>query len=818
MAKSKMTKNRLTLFVDGERVDLDGDAAITVSAKTVSYLTMEAGTKRRTKNMDVPVTPRNRKIFGAPEQATSLAKFNSAEHTARVEAEGAVVVEGRAFMIACGVEGYGGRACYTIGISDCADDWMQSAAATPLRSLDVPFSTTLRGSVIAESWSWDKPVRFLPVQRDGFEVQNPSANVFPPVKMLTYEDYHPFLHIRTMIERIFGSAGYSISSSFLSSGVFDRLYMSGNYEARSSAADREAMDFKAGRFAAASSSADVWGRVYADPYRSFNSLGNIVETANPDEQKNGMRADGVYDKGGCFRMDGDRVAFVPTREVTVAFRYNLLYTTDYYIASRDELKGFNRIYLGDGTEREFSMPNRFVDRKNAPTTNFTYRIVVFGYVAGSSYQIRYEELTNVLNQTYVSRTTSPFSARSTTFVTGSSRIRNIAIWVKPAGSGFYSRYTDDWAMYDGYVGERGRMDVEVEVTGNAEKISPSKPKFFDLIIFEGALEGMSLILDKKTTVTPVFAEYPSEGTQVEFSQLAVHDASCLDLLKAVSQMYNLHFYTDGSSKTVYIEPRTGFYNREVVDWSGKVDVSKPVVVTEPGRELGQQTCLAYRTGDGAVTRRNQAQRDILGQWIAPVGNKLADPVKTFRNPLFTASINRKGDFRNAPTAQLIQAGDRDSTESWKAGNLNFPPKVVFYAGMAALPVGEKWGWPSSGSTYPLLLFFEPELYVQIGSDQVALYQKGLSLCFEDREGMKGLNRYWAPMIDSCNDGKRIEACIALAPHEAGQLMRPNVTGRDMRALYRLSIGGDTALYRLEEVCDYDPSSPESTKCVFIREV
>ncbi|MFQ7503240.1 MAG: hypothetical protein ACLRMJ_09330 [Alistipes finegoldii] len=95
------------------------------------------------------------------------------------------------------------------------------------------------------------------------------------------DDYHPFLHVATLVETIFGEAGYRIESRFMESDLFRSLYMSGAYASRDTAALAARMGFFARRLSSATAKADYSGRVAANPNTALNSVGNIVETATP---------------------------------------------------------------------------------------------------------------------------------------------------------------------------------------------------------------------------------------------------------------------------------------------------------------------------------------------------------------------------------------------------------------------------------------------------------------------------------------------------------------------------------------------------------
>lgn len=116
------------------------------------------------------------------------------------------------------------------------------------------------------------------------------------------------------------------------------------------------MGFVAGRFEDVSAVADRFGRVYADPFTSVSSIGNLVDTADPDATAENGPIEGVYNHGGCFKTDDSgRIGYYPLEKIAVGFEYELKYRSDFRIANRDELMCFDRVYLDDDVERKFSV-------------------------------------------------------------------------------------------------------------------------------------------------------------------------------------------------------------------------------------------------------------------------------------------------------------------------------------------------------------------------------------------------------------------------------------------------------------------------------
>ncbi|MDL2319904.1 hypothetical protein LJC45_02090 [Alistipes sp. OttesenSCG-928-B03] len=821
----------MKIFIDNQEVDTDARTNVSLTLAVGSHTELDVSKTGYTKSIVVPMTVRNTGIFGGGQEMNAVARFNCTEHTARIETDGCTVMEGVPMLAQSA--GMAGGGYYRLNIIGAGKEWVKTAAATPLRSLGVEFGETVSATMIERSWTWDKPVRFLPVQRDGFRPENWEHSLFPPQKVLTYEDYHPFLHVKSVVERIFAAAGYRVDSEFFDSGFFASLYMSGNYPTRDVELVKSRMDFRAGRFAAASATADSMGRVYADPWRSVNSVGNIVETANPREERDGMTVAGGYSVGDYFRMEGGQMVFAPPTAVTMGFEYTLRFTTDYRIADRMTLAGFDRIYVGGEQEYSYTLANRNADRRGELRGDKTFKVFVFGHVAGAAYRLVWKEITNpdadagdLRDGDYVMRSSPTFSARSyaVTFATAN-RIADPLLTVRGAGNDF-AEYTEDWAMYDGYVEETGTVEVEAVVRSSPERILPSQPRRFDNVYFGGAAEGMSLKVSNLTTLKPYFVYHPAEGTHIDFQAVAAHSVSCLDVIKALKHMFNLWFLTDPLTRTVYVEPRDGFYrNDAVVDLAGRIDLQKPVAISEIGQDMPGLVTFGYAAGDAAVAAINMSEGGRLGSWSARLSNLFArQETRTYQNPMFAPSASETGAYSNAPSATLLRVGDAATD-----GQLNFAPRIVRYLGMAQLPAGETWGWPSHGGEYPFLAFHykgadnpysgeESNPESTFADDPQTLIRNGLSLCFEDRDGVAGIHRFYDSSVGLWNNGKRIEARVAMRPEEIEAIASPNRLGRDFRALYRLEIDGESALCRLEEVTDYNPAGREATGCVFVKEI
>lgn len=815
----------MELYIDNQKVDTYAGSRVSISLSVVAITDPKKGRVGYTKTIKLPMTALNDSVFKFAGEIHAKDRFNETLHSGRVEHEGAALIEGPIYLnrvhkndnsrsglagstSAAGASPYESVGFYEVYIIGAAKEWVAKVSAKRLGSTQIAYSRSVTGPNILASWTDSSPVKFLPVARETTPKDLSSGHIIPRMKVLSSDDYHPFIHAGTLLKQIFAENGYSVVSNFVNGLQFNNLYISGMYPTREVGALKANMDFLARRLWNGSATANYMGRVYANPYTSTNSVGNVVDTAQPEETGGLNTHKDVFTNNGCFQMDDKRVAFIPTGEVSVGFQYHLCYSSQFRMKNRSELTGFNKIYLGDNSSvREFTIANPYTDRRAAMRPLHSYNLIVFDFFASYKYQFLYTvRQANGSSVTYIVPVTSRVTAISTP---AGASIGNAVVQYRSGAMFSWQSYISDWAVYDGYISETGSIDLEVTMRTAPETVSPGKPKFFDGIFFEGAESGMKLTISDKSWVRPVFYAQPTEGVTLQFADVCAHAVSQMDFINAIRQMFNLCFLTDNSRKTITIEPYSTFYSNsaDIVDYTDRVDLGRPVTVEELGSDISRRMAWSYRTGDGAVARQNRTDVNAaqagytesgkggFGYWEAEVKNSAAtDQTSTWENHMFTPSISAQGVYLGAPSARLVQAGDSSATTLDRTEDLNFEAKIVRYEGVATLPSTERWGWPRAAANYPKIAFHAPE--------------SGYTLCFEDRDGCAGLgSTFWEGNVRLWNESRRVTVYLHLSAAD--------VEAVDFRALYRISLEGEECYYRLEEICDYDPEGL-STKCVFIK--
>lgn len=781
----------MELLIDQKVADLPLQTITIPAFDCRRFADPNASREGRKLQLTLPATAGNSLLFGQAHDPETGQRFNADYHTAALVAEGVILLQGQLRLLSASKQGY------RVELRESGSSWAQQAARRRIEALGVDYETTLNPTNIVASWSSDSPVKFLPIARDAYPQQSNSTDLLPAERLLSVDDYHPFLHLESLLRQLFAEAGYTIESRFFESELFRSLYMSGAYRSRDTTAAANRMGFLARRLTSVSAQANHLGRVYADPYTAAYSLGNVVESASPQA----VDADGVvlgelYNNGNCFGQDADgAICFTPSSAVSVGFEYYFKYTTDHRILSRTRLKGFDSIYLGAGSDLRFHLANRYVDRRDHLTAGYAYRAIVFDHEAGAHYRLRCE--VDGVEQTWVL-----FSERAALVTTPTAGvITNPAL--DHLEEGWWTPYTGDWALYDGYIEEEGQTTVEVRLRTTSEELAAGEVKHFDQLYFYGAEEGMTLTLDKCCSLRPRFLASVGFGATIRFEDLAQIDSYQITLLEAVAHLFNLRFVTDEATRTVQIEPYDDFYRPEPVDWSDRIDHTEPIRLIDSSIDLHEVQTWCYEAGDGAVKRWEEAAGRSFGSWSSQTASAAALlGEEVHRNPLFRPSLLIDGHYENAPSALLLQVGDRDSAEE---DGTNFTPRIVALLGMHSLPEGERWGYPAEEASYPLAVFHFA------GDEETA----PATLCFEDRDGVEGLHRFYDRQLRHLCEAGEIELTLRLAPHDYAALFALDHGGGDLRSRFRLATDEGVCFATLAHIGSYNPLTG-AVRCLFNR--
>lgn len=719
-------------------------------------------------------------LFGFAEQAYPSEQFNNEYHYGEVVEDGVVLFSG--VVSYCSTEYLDGVTYYNLRVVSGGATWADEAATTKLKETPIEATRIVDLSSISESWTDDNPIKMFPVNRDSYP-QAENSGLYEIYHPKLPQDYHPFISVKALMDNILCGDGYTLKSNFLSSPFFEKLMLSGAYKGMESENAYATMGFCAMRSTSSSATADDLGLVYVSLPKQNRNLGAFVDTVSSTTiNENGALCEGAYSTGGCFTFENGVPQFRPKRDMDVAYDLHFSYTTDYKLQSSKWLKGFTKIYIGSGTFVDVALPNPNIDRRNSIKANTKYKLYIFDYDATASYR-----LTGI----------GEVSGRVSTVEFATVPTAKVRLFKRGVDDMMYIEAAADWALYDGYVGDTGTQRVEFTLRTPYERCSPTSPKIFDNIYFYGADEGQQLTLHAGCSIVPVFGGTVGYSEQITFEDIANHDIRNSDIVDAIANMFNLCIYTHRPSNTIYIEPYNDFFSGDIVDWRARQhdDNAK---YQECVLDSFMVTQLGYQSSDGAVGYCYEGGSGEFGLWRYIVESYATkQSVSSRLNPLFHPTASMPTLVGTAPSASVLVVGDRDSLNDEEY----IEPRIVLYHGMKRLPNGEYWPSPFSRDSYPCVAFHSPE--------------EGETLCFEDRDGVEGLHRFYDKELRECATCQMLTTDIYLPPEQYVAMLDPNSGGANIRSRFRLNIQNSPALFRLDAIEGYD-SKRHIARCRFQR--
>lgn len=785
----------MKLYVDGHCCPLDSEPTLPIGFSVEGLTDPQSAMQGQILELELPSTDQSDAIFGKARDIYAAERFNDTHHQATLVYKGVELFSGTICIVNAQLNDKSGGG-YRVRIVSGGADWAKRAARTTLRGCGLEFSTTLTPENIMSTWQGFQPVRFLPVLRNRYPSAYSGASAAPLEYIMTTDDFHPFFSVAALLEEIF--KGYTVKGDFFMSSDCRQLHFSGQYASPDTVKQQKLLDFLARRQHRATATADEWGKVYATvSFDAESALGNIVDTANPTTVDcDGNLMKDTFTTGNVFTINEDGYCqFQSSIAAHVGFILHLEYTTDYRIASRRELQGFNRVIAEPDVDATFVLTNSFEDQREKLQYGLNYNLCIFDYVPGSIYRLTiYDSQSGEEVDSYT------IESRYTKISMPEGCIPRCTLEIM---EGEKSESMSDWAIYPGFVAERGQTEVAIDLRIPPQEFAPEQKMQFNRIKFAGAEPGMEITLSTACSLRPYFSSVPGYGSLVTLQDITHDNIWLIEVVDAICKMFNLVIFTDETTKSVYIEPMENFYTQTEWEWSDKVDYSQPIEIADIGVDQAQRVEFSYREGDFASKQLSAHGGAKFGSWHfdnPTYGAKMA--TKRVINPLFTTGVNKTGQYALAPSASILQVGD-SSAEG--AMDSPFTPHIVRYAGLRPLPEGECWGYPINDNRYPLAAFFFE------GDD----YSDGFSLCYEDREGVKGLNRFYQQSAERIATRQRVKLSLHLSPVEIMQLLSAEGNHPNLRDCFRLNILGESSLYRLESLKNYNPHTRQA-QCTFIR--
>ncbi len=756
----------MRVLIDNLECDYKSSSDFKLSFSSSDMSNLNSAREGTTIEVLMPRNQTNAAIFGGEAQIHTASRFNEEWHPMRFEVDGLTLFEGTAYLM--DVVWSDDEEYFRVECRGDVEEWALRGSQSAMSDVSLDgFNIYLNQVGIESTWEESSVVKFFAVDRDSYTVTSSGEDMTGVQKVRTIDDYHPFINIKALMESFFSQYGYTIESSIFESESFSNLFVSGNYDSSESSNARSTMSFFLKRGEETTAVCNSTGRIYLSPYMLTNTLGNIVDVLSPTYDQE------CYNYGNVMQIDDKELVFVPLTNTYAGFEYRLHYIATSQIISRTRLKSINSLRYTDGYTIEWKLLNNYVDQRDSIVANVEYTVAIFDYDESCVYRI-----VGVGSDS----SHTPLVLLSGNFNGWTPTVKYASYILQQSENGYYyTNYTGDWALYFGYVGEYNKSEVDVCVRSAPEQFTSQSPMRFAELVLEGGIAGGECKLMADSYLKPYYAYYPGYNSKVWLSDIAVQDFTMLDLMSAIQHQFNLRFYSDESSKRIFIDPVDDFYTDVEWDWSDKVVEGADIAFRNFAHTANRSNKLGYQQTDGVVNRLGESDNAIFGDWEYDINSYAASASsKTTLNPIFSATVNSD--------VGALSVGDRDDETSVES--LNFSPRVVRYFDMRDI----------GGETIPYASFYDVE--------------QGYNLCFEDRDGMQGLNSYYQSQLQSQQRADLISLTLTLNAVEYTNLFSPDNINPSLRDIFLISLKGETFRCRLYSVESYNIVSGEA-RCTFL---
>lgn len=308
------------------------------------------------------------------------------------------------------------------------------------------------------------------------------------------------------------------------------------------------------------------------------------------------------------------------------------------------------------------------------------------------------------------------------------------------------------------------------------------------------------------------------GDKIKMKNFLPCDIPKIDLVKALTGMFNLYWDTNELEKKVTVEPYNTFYKQrtEAVDWSNKLDLIRPQSTKFILDDLGRELYFKYAkdSGDGYV---DEIEQELEQEWhsekvvlqdgfvdeLQEEGNEVTAPTYMFDEWEFT-----KDDTNLIRIPLIISEYIEDVSHSTKPEPMpSHTMRILSYEGMQNLggsnTVWSSWDWNNNNNGY-------------VNSYPAASSFHETDTSFNNLDygnrAIPGLyETYWSRFIEKLSASPRIKTVyINLEAGDVSQL--------DMQKPIFIKGNGmaNGQYWILHKVIDYKPSNQESTKVELIQ--
>ena len=317
------------------------------------------------------------------------------------------------------------------------------------------------------------------------------------------------------------------------------------------------------------------------------------------------------------------------------------------------------------------------------------------------------------------------------------------------------------------------------------------------------------------TQTPFFKASRSlqikEDDDFSLNELIPDEIKFLDVLNDFTRMFNIYYWTDVKTKTVYFEPRDTFFKAqtEAIEWTDKLDIGNKYEIDYVS-SYKRNIEFSYRDVDNDEWLKGwqDTNRRKYGKYTHKLPDRFAEGTTKIQLELFSASYAHVAT-EASPSSNLAFTTLKYWSEYLTDGSIpderinGYNPRIFFFNfSFQVQPNGDfrKIVFNNtSPSNIPYAIF---ETYNNTGTPQNLCFTEGTKTDGTEDKGL--FATYYSKMLKNIQEGGRLIAYFNLSSTDIENL--------DFRKLIYLDNDYDVrGYYLIESVIDYKPVENGLTK-------
>ena len=321
--------------------------------------------------------------------------------------------------------------------------------------------------------------------------------------------------------------------------------------------------------------------------------------------------------------------------------------------------------------------------------------------------------------------------------------------------------------------------------------------------------SQNISYDSGTFVEIQISNKIEKGDSFELNNIIPDNITLIDVINDFTRMFNIYYWTDSKTKTIYFEPRNSFFKpiTQALDWTDKIDFSKNYEI-DYINTYKRNVEFKYKNlnNDEWLKGWQDVNKRIYARYNYVLPDRFAEGTDTIELGLFSACYSEVANeatpiINGSFNSNIVFTTIREWNEYINTGTppavriTDYNPKIFFFNNGSQVS--------TNGISRIINLFGNNSTIIPYGIfETFNNVTSPMNLSFTGADGL--FATHYANMFKNIEDGGRLTAYIKLDDVDINNL--------DFRKLVYISTPSEiTGYYIVEKVQDYKPLSDGTTK-------